>query len=111
MESIQRMTPKVSPLVALAHQRVEAVNYVLAQRSVGNPRGEPSTGNRSNDRTKIARSEATSSASGNRRLVDNDARQRITQNPQLRECDRYRDDLRNIIDDRRCLKARSPTPT
>jgi hypothetical protein len=36
--------------------------------------------------------------------------QRITHNLHLRECDRDRKDLRNIIDDRRRLSARSPTP-
>jgi hypothetical protein len=54
MESIQRMTPEASPLVALAQQGTEAVNYVRAQQSVGNPRGEPSVSNRSNDRVKQA---------------------------------------------------------
>jgi hypothetical protein len=45
MESIQRMPPEGSPLVALAQQGAEAVNYVIAQRSISNPRGEPSVGN------------------------------------------------------------------
>jgi hypothetical protein len=49
MESIQHMTPEGSPLVALAQQGAEAVNYVIAQQSAGNPQGEPSIGNRSND--------------------------------------------------------------
>jgi hypothetical protein len=31
MESIQRMAPEGSPLVALAQQRVEVVNVVVAQ--------------------------------------------------------------------------------
>jgi hypothetical protein len=83
MESIQRMTPEGSPLVALAHQGVETVNYVIAQRLTGNPRGEPSVGNRSNDRIKRARSEAASSASSNRLLADNDVHRRITQNCQF----------------------------
>jgi hypothetical protein len=83
MESIQRMTPEGSPLVALAHQGVETVNYVIAQRLTDNPRGEPSVGNRSNDRMKRARSEAASSASSNRLLADNDVHRRITQNCQF----------------------------
>jgi hypothetical protein len=37
MESIQRMALEGSPLVALAHQEAEAANYVIAQRSAGNP--------------------------------------------------------------------------
>jgi hypothetical protein len=44
MESIQRMPHEGSPLVALAQQGAEAVNYVIAQRSINNPR-EPSIGN------------------------------------------------------------------
>jgi hypothetical protein len=42
MESIQRMTLEGSPLVALAQQGAEAANYVITQRSAGNPRGQPS---------------------------------------------------------------------
>jgi hypothetical protein len=52
MESIQRMAPKSSPLVALAQQGAEVVNVVLAQRSTDNPRGEPSVINQSNDQGK-----------------------------------------------------------
>jgi hypothetical protein len=54
MESIQRMVAEDSPLIALAQQGAEAVNVIVAQRLVGNPRGEPSVGNRSNDRGKRA---------------------------------------------------------
>jgi hypothetical protein len=78
MESIQRMAPEGSPLVVLAQQGAEVANVVVAQRSVDNPRGEPSVGNRSDGRGKRARSEAAASVSGNHRLADNDARQRIT---------------------------------
>jgi hypothetical protein len=85
-------------------------NVIVAQRSGDNPRGEPSVGNRSNDRGKSARCEVASLASGNRHLADNDVRRWITQNCYLRECCRDCKDLRNIIDDRRCLRARSPTP-
>jgi hypothetical protein len=67
MESIQRMVPQDSPLVALAQQGVEAVGNII-------------TASPSNDQAKRVQSEAPSSASGNRHLVDNDAHQRITQN-------------------------------
>jgi hypothetical protein len=78
MESIQRMAPEGSPLVTLAQQGAKAANFIVAQRLVGNPRVEPSIGNRSNDRGKRTRSEAAASASGNRRLADNDERRGIT---------------------------------
>jgi hypothetical protein len=45
MESIQCMTPEGSPLVVLALQGAGAANYVIAEWSVDNPRGEPSIGN------------------------------------------------------------------
>jgi hypothetical protein len=54
MDSIQWMAHEGSPIVALAQQRAEAMNYVIAQRSADNPRGEPSIGNRSNDQAKRA---------------------------------------------------------
>jgi hypothetical protein len=54
MESIQWMTPKGSPLVALAQQGVEVTNVIVAQRLAGNPRGEPSISNQSDDRGKRA---------------------------------------------------------
>jgi hypothetical protein len=37
MESIQCMIPEGSPLVALAQQGAEAVNYVIVERSTDNP--------------------------------------------------------------------------
>jgi hypothetical protein len=110
MESIQRMAPQGSPLVALAQQGAKAVNFVIAQQSADNPQGEPSADNRSNDQAKRARSEEASLASSNRRLADNDVRRWITQNHHLQECNRDREDLHNIIDDQRHLKERSPTP-
>jgi hypothetical protein len=110
MESIHWMTHEGSPLVVLAQQRAEVVNVIVAQRSGGNPRGEPSVGNRSNDREKRAQSEAASSTSGKCYLTDNNAHRRITQNRYLRACGRDHEDFRNIIDDRRRLRARSPTP-
>jgi hypothetical protein len=54
MESIQCMALEGSPLVSLAQQGVDAANYVIAERSADNPRGEPSVGNRSHDRVKRA---------------------------------------------------------
>jgi hypothetical protein len=54
MDTIQRMAPEGSPLVALAQQGAEAANYIIAERSVGNPRREPSVDNRSNDRARRA---------------------------------------------------------
>jgi hypothetical protein len=52
MESIQRMEPEGSPLVALAQQGAEAANYIIAEQSADNPRGEPFVDNQSNDRAK-----------------------------------------------------------
>jgi hypothetical protein len=54
MESIQRMAPEGSPLVALAQHGAEVANFVIKELSAGNPQGEPSVGNRSNDRAKRA---------------------------------------------------------
>jgi hypothetical protein len=85
-------------------------NIVVAQRSAGNPRGEPSVGNRSNDRGKRARSEAAASANDNHRLADNDARRRITQNRNLREYSHDCEHLRNFIDDRRLHRERTSNP-
>jgi hypothetical protein len=110
MESIQRMAPKGSPLIALAQQRAKAANYVIAERSAGNHRREPSIGNHSNDGVRQAQSEAASSAHGNRPLADNDARQRITQNHHLWETGHDRCDFHNIIEDQGRLRARSSTP-
>jgi hypothetical protein len=45
MESTQRMTPEDSPLIALFQQGAEVVNAIVAQRSTGDPRGEPSIDN------------------------------------------------------------------
>jgi hypothetical protein len=55
MESIQRMTPEGSPLLALAQQGAEAASHVIAvERLAGNHRGEPSIGNQSDGRAKHA---------------------------------------------------------
>jgi hypothetical protein len=111
MESIQRMVPPDSSLITLAEQGVEAAsNIVTVAPSAKNRWGEPSGGNRSNDQAKRARSEAASSTNGNRRLGNNDARWWITQNRQQREYGLDRDDLHNIIDDRRRLRAGSSFP-
>jgi hypothetical protein len=45
METIQRMPPEGSPLVALSHQGAEVADLVIAERSIGNPQREPSVGN------------------------------------------------------------------
>jgi hypothetical protein len=76
LESIQRMSPKGSPFIALAQQGVEAANLRVVERSTDNPPQEPSVGNQ--DRARRARSEAALPVSGNHRLADNDARCRIT---------------------------------
>jgi protein required for attachment to host cells len=78
IETIQRMVPDGSPLALLAQQGAEAANLIVAEKSAGVPRGEPSTD--SNNQTRRARSEAASSASPNRHLSEHDARRRITQN-------------------------------
>jgi hypothetical protein len=51
MESIQQMTPEGSSLVALAQQGAEAMNFIMAQRSTGNTRREPSIDNRSSKKS------------------------------------------------------------
>jgi hypothetical protein len=72
-ESIQRLVPQYSPLVALAHHGVEAVDQiVVAEPSMDNQQGEPSIGNRSNDQAKHVRSKEASSASAKRRLTKGD---------------------------------------
>jgi hypothetical protein len=91
METIQRMTPDGSPLALLAQQEAEAANLVVAEKSTSVSRREPSGDH--NDRARRARSEVASSFSLNRRLAGNDARRRITQNRNVREYGRDRDDL------------------
>jgi hypothetical protein len=91
METIQQMAPDGSPLALLAQQGAEAANLVIAEKSTGVPRREPS-------------------GCPNRRLARNDARRRITQNRNVREYSRDRDDLRNIIEDRRRFQDRTPSP-
>jgi hypothetical protein len=107
MKTIECMATEGSPLVALAQQGAEAADLIISERSAGNLGREPSVGN---DRARRAQSEAASLASGDRRLADNDPQQRITQNSDLRETSHERDDLRNVIEDRRCLRAGTPSP-
>jgi hypothetical protein len=108
METIQRMAPDGSPLALLAQQGAEAANLVVAEKSTDLPRKEPSGGH--NDRARRARSEVASSFSPNRCLARNDARRRITQNRNVREYGRDRDDLHNVIEDRRRFQDRTPSP-
>jgi hypothetical protein len=49
-------------------------------------------------------------ASSNHRLANNDAWRQITQNHHLQETGHDHDDLCNVIEDRRHLRARSSTP-
>jgi hypothetical protein len=108
MESIQRMTPDGSPLALLTQQEAEAANLIVAEKSGGKPWREPSVGH--NDRARRAQSEAASSASPNRYPIENDACRRITQNHNTREYGRNQDDLHNVIEDRRRLWNRTPSP-
>jgi hypothetical protein len=84
------------------------VNLVVVEKSASILQREPSVDN--NDRAMHARSEATSSASPNHCLSEHDARQCITQNCAAREYDRERNDLCNIIEDRRHLRLRTLSP-
>jgi hypothetical protein len=84
------------------------VNLVVAKKSAGVPRGEPSAGG--NNRAGHARSEATSSASPNRHLSKHDVRRCITQNHNVWKHGCNRDDLRNIIEDRRRIRDKTPSP-
>jgi hypothetical protein len=102
------MAPDGSPLALLAQQGAEAANLVIAEKSAGIPRREPSGSH--NDRARRARSEVASSFSHNRRLAGNNARRRITQNRNIRDIGRDRDDLRNVIEDRRHFQDRTPSP-
>jgi hypothetical protein len=96
------------PLAVLAQQGAEAANLVITEMSASIRRREPSVNN--NDRARRVRSEAVSSASPNQRLSEHDARRCITQNHGAREYDCEWDDLRNIIEDWRRLRLRTPSP-
>jgi hypothetical protein len=52
MKTIQRMAPDGSPFALLAQQGAEAANLMIAEKSAGVPRGEPSVGH--NDRASRA---------------------------------------------------------
>jgi hypothetical protein len=108
METIQRMTFDGSPLTLLAQQGAEAANLVVAEKSAGVPRGEPSAG--CNNMVRRAQSEAAFSASPNRHLSEHDARRHITQNRNAREYGRNRDDLCNVIEHWRRIRDRTPSP-
>jgi hypothetical protein len=102
------MTPDGFPLALLAQQGAEVVNLIVAEKSASGSQREPFAGH--NDRAKRARIEAVSSASPNRHLAENDVRRRITQNHNTREYGRNRDDLRNVIKDRRRIRDRTSSP-
>jgi hypothetical protein len=102
------MAPDGTPLAVLAQQGAEAANIVIAEKPAGVPRREPSVSD--NDRAMHARSEAVSSASPNCRLSEHDARRCITLNCVAQEYGRERDDLCNVIEDRRRLTLRTPSP-
>jgi hypothetical protein len=108
METIQRMTPDGSPIALLAQQGAEAANLIVAEKSAGVPQGEPSVGR--NDRAWHAQSEAASLASPRRHLSEHDARCRITQNHNAWEYDRNQNDLCSVIEDRRRIRDRTPSP-
>jgi hypothetical protein len=107
METIQRMVPDGSPLAILAQQGAEAANLVVEEKLSGIPQREPSTGN--NNQARCTWSEAASSASPNCQLSELDARWRITQNCAAWEYGRERDDLCNVIEDRRHPRLRTPS--
>jgi hypothetical protein len=102
------MAPDGSPLALLAQQGAEAANLIIAEKSAGVPRGEPSADR--NDRVERNQSEVASSASQKRHLSEHDARWRITQNRNAWEYGRNQNDLRNIIEDRRRIRDRMPSP-
>jgi hypothetical protein len=97
-----------SPFTVLAQQGAGASNLVVVEKSTGVPQREPSVGD--NDRARRVRSEVASSASPNHRMFEHDARRCITQNHAGRECDRDQDDLRNVIEDWRRSRTRTPSP-
>jgi hypothetical protein len=108
METIQRMAPDGSPFALLAQQGAEPANLVVAEKSTGVPRREPSGGH--NDKARCTRSEVASSFSPNRCLARNYACRRITQNRNVWEYGRDRDNLRNVIEDQRRFRDRIPSP-
>jgi hypothetical protein len=108
MKTIPCMAPDGSPLALLAQQGAEAANLMAVEKSAGVPRGEPFVGR--NDRARRAQSEVASSASPMWHLSEHDAHRRITQNRNAREYGHNRNDLRNVIEDRRRIRDRTPSP-
>jgi hypothetical protein len=108
IETIQRMAPDGSPLAVLAQQGAEAANLIVTEKLAGVPQREPSISD--NDRARHARSESASSASPNHHRSEHDARRCITKNRATWEYDRDWDDLRNVIEDHRRLRLRTPSP-
>jgi hypothetical protein len=102
------MAPDGSPLDVLAQQGADAANFIVIEKLINVTRGEPLVGG--NDRARYAQSEAASSASPNHCLSEHDARWRITQSLTAREHGCERDDLSNIIEDRRHLRHRTLSP-
>jgi hypothetical protein len=105
METIQRMALDGSPLAVLAKQGVEAANLIIVKKSAGVPQRKPSVGG--NDQASHAQSEAASSTSPNHHMSEHDARRCITQSRAAREYGRERDDLCNVIEDRRRLRHKT----
>jgi hypothetical protein len=97
------------PVAMLAQQGAVAANLIVAKKSAGVLWREPSVGD--NERAGRTRSEAASLASPNRCLSEHDARRHITQNRTTREYNHERDDLHNIIEDRRRLMLKKPSPS
>jgi hypothetical protein len=108
MKTIQRMTSDGSPLALLTQQGAEAVNLVVAEKLAGVHRGKPFAGR--NDWAGRARSEAASSASPRWHLSEHDARRRITQNRNTWEYGHNRNDLHNVIENRKRIRDRTPSP-
>jgi hypothetical protein len=81
---------------------------VVAEKSASVPQGELYIGH--NDRVGRARSEATSSTSPRWHLSKRDAHRHIMQNHNTREYNRNQNDLRNILEDQRCIRHRTPSP-
>jgi hypothetical protein len=97
------------PLAVLAYQGAEATNLVIAEKSAGVLRRQPSIGD--NDRARCARSEVAPSVSQNHRLSEHDARRCITQNHAMWKYDCEQNDLCNVTEDRMRLRLRKTVPT
>jgi hypothetical protein len=104
---LQCMAPDGSPLAVLAQQGAEVASLIIAEKSAGVPRREPSVGD--NDQARRAQSEAASSASPNYHLYEHDVWWRITQNCVVCDYSRDRDDLRNVIENQRRLRLKTPS--